>query len=101
MWGRGGPVGTLLALAAVAAIAAGPARADSSLVFGFSDDTVKWDGTKLTDPARDVGATALRLSLPWAPGKVDLDAVTAARDTVAVLRNRSDFVQADKAESRG
>jgi deaminated glutathione amidase len=32
---------------------------------------------------------------------IDLDAVTAARDTVAVLRNRSAFVQADKAESRG
>jgi deaminated glutathione amidase len=32
---------------------------------------------------------------------IDLDAVTSARDTVAVLRNRSDFVQADKAESRG
>jgi predicted amidohydrolase len=32
---------------------------------------------------------------------IDLDAVTTARDTVAVLRNRSHFAQADKAESRG
>jgi deaminated glutathione amidase len=32
---------------------------------------------------------------------IDLNAVSAARDTIAVLRNRSDFVQADKAESRG
>ncbi|HEY7050911.1 MAG TPA: carbon-nitrogen hydrolase family protein [Mycobacterium sp.] len=31
---------------------------------------------------------------------IDLDAVTAARDSVAVLRNRSVFAQADKAESR-
>ena len=30
---------------------------------------------------------------------VDLDAVTAARDTLAVLRNRSVFAQTDKAES--
>jgi predicted amidohydrolase len=32
---------------------------------------------------------------------IDLDEVTAARDTLAVLRNRSDFAQVDRAESRG
>jgi predicted amidohydrolase len=32
---------------------------------------------------------------------IDLDAVTAARDTLAVLRNRSSFTHVDKAESRG
>ncbi|MDT5012731.1 MAG: deaminated glutathione amidase [Mycobacterium sp.] len=32
---------------------------------------------------------------------VDLDAVTAARDTLAVLHNRSSFTHSDKAESRG
>lgn len=31
---------------------------------------------------------------------IDLDKVTAARDNVAVLRNRSSFVQVDRAESR-
>jgi predicted amidohydrolase len=31
---------------------------------------------------------------------VDLDAVAAARDTIAVLRNRSDFADVDRAESR-
>jgi predicted amidohydrolase len=32
---------------------------------------------------------------------IDLDEVAAARDTLAVLRNRSRFIQVDKAESRG
>jgi predicted amidohydrolase len=32
---------------------------------------------------------------------IDLDAVAAARDTIAVLRNRSEFAHVDKAESRG
>ena len=32
---------------------------------------------------------------------IDLDAVTAARETLAVLRNRSSFAYVDKAESRG
>jgi predicted amidohydrolase len=32
---------------------------------------------------------------------IDLDAVAAARDTLAVLRNRSSFAHVDKAESRG
>ncbi|MDI3312830.1 MAG: carbon-nitrogen hydrolase family protein [Mycobacterium sp.] len=33
--------------------------------------------------------------------EIDVDTVTAARDTIAVLRNRRDFARADKAESRG
>ena len=33
--------------------------------------------------------------------EIDLVKVVAARDTLAVLRNRSDFVQVDRAESRG
>jgi len=32
---------------------------------------------------------------------LDLDAVAAARRTLAVLSNRADFVQVGKAESRG
>jgi deaminated glutathione amidase len=32
---------------------------------------------------------------------IDLDAVSAARDTLAVLTNRSEFIQVDRAESRG
>ena len=32
---------------------------------------------------------------------IDLDAVQTARDTIAVLRNRSEFAQLDRAESRG
>ncbi len=32
---------------------------------------------------------------------IDVDRVTQARDTIAVLRNRSDFAQADRAESVG
>jgi predicted amidohydrolase len=32
---------------------------------------------------------------------IDIDTVDTARDTLAVLRNRSEFAQADKAESRG
>jgi hypothetical protein len=32
---------------------------------------------------------------------IDLDAVTSARQTLAVLSNRADFVQVGKAESRG
>ena len=32
---------------------------------------------------------------------IDLDAVQKARDTIAVLRNRSEFAQPGKAESRG
>jgi predicted amidohydrolase len=33
--------------------------------------------------------------------EIDLDTVAAARDTIAVLRNRADFARVDKAESRG
>jgi predicted amidohydrolase len=32
---------------------------------------------------------------------IDIDTVDTARDTLAVLRNRSEFAPADKAESRG
>ena len=32
---------------------------------------------------------------------IDIDTVDTARDTLAVLRNRSEFAQPDKAESRG
>ena len=32
---------------------------------------------------------------------VDLDPVAKARDTIAVLRNRSEFAQSGKAQSRG
>lgn len=33
--------------------------------------------------------------------EIELDKVSAARDTIAVLRNHSDFAEVDKAESRG
>ncbi|REO52923.1 hydrolase, partial [Mycobacterium tuberculosis] len=32
---------------------------------------------------------------------IDVDNVAAARDRIAVLRNQTDFVQIDKAQSRG
>jgi predicted amidohydrolase len=32
---------------------------------------------------------------------IDVDRVAAARDSIAVLRNRSDFAQVDRAESVG
>ena len=32
---------------------------------------------------------------------IDMSAVDSARETLAVLRNRSEFTQSDKAESRG
>ena len=67
-----------LAAAAAAVIVAAPAGANSSLLFGFSDDAPKWDGAKATDPARDIGARAFRLNLPWTPGQTQLDAQTAA-----------------------
>jgi hypothetical protein len=67
----------LPALGAAAVLVVSPARADSNLLFGFSDDSAKWEGANVTDPARDIGAAALRLSLRWSPGQTELDQETA------------------------
>ena len=56
---------TALAALLVAASAVAGARADTSLVVGFSDDRPKWEGERATAPARSLGAGAFRLTVRW------------------------------------
>jgi chitodextrinase len=58
-------VWALCALLLIAASAAGSARADSSLFFGFSDDRPKWEGVRATAPVRELGASAVRVAVRW------------------------------------
>jgi len=58
----------LLAVGATASVA----RAGSSFFFGFSDDGPKWSGASAVEPARAAGASAMRITLRWAPGESDL-----------------------------
>ncbi len=57
-------------------------------------------GSLVTSPYGDVLAAA-GADPQLLTCDVDVDAVEAARDTLAVLRNRSESAQVDKAESRG
>jgi hypothetical protein len=47
-------------------------HAGSGFFFGFSDDGPKWGGAGAVEPGRAVGASAFRITLPWAPGESEL-----------------------------
>jgi hypothetical protein len=66
---------TLLALLVVV-----PAARPGSTPFvvGFADDLPEQDGTAAVTPARQLGATALRFTLRWAPGESTLSTQDAA-----------------------
>ncbi|GAB7142024.1 carbon-nitrogen hydrolase family protein [Mycobacterium riyadhense] len=57
-------------------------------------------GSLLASPLGEVVASA-GAHPQLVVGEIDVDSVTAARDKIAVLRNRSSFAQLDRAESRG
>ncbi|MGB9226880.1 nitrilase-related carbon-nitrogen hydrolase, partial [Mycobacterium sp.] len=57
-------------------------------------------GSLLASPLGEVVASA-GAGPQLVVADIDLDRVTTARDTIAVLRNHSSFAQVDRAESRG
>jgi hypothetical protein len=65
----------VLALVATAVVAAG-ARAGPGLFVGVDDDTLKWteDTPSVVNQQRDLGATAVRITLQWHPGQSVTDA---------------------------
>src|SRR4051812_45453079 len=76
----------LVTLAVVVAGCATPsfAHAGSNLFFGFSDDGPKWGGAAATEPARNAGAGAFRVTLHWVPGETNLTAEDATELSTAV-----------------
>jgi len=73
----------VVAVALGLASAAGPAAAGPNLFVGFSDDAFKGDPAAAIAVARDLGATAFRITLTWIPGQSQLAPVdTAAFDRV-------------------
>jgi hypothetical protein len=78
----------------VAVFHAGTARADSNLIVGVGEDSLMGRGAETIAVARDLGLKAFRLTLPWEPGRTQLDprirtgldhAVVAAAGTRIVL----------------
>ena len=57
--------GALLAAAYLAL----PAAADTGMLIGVDDDGPKWDGSQTLAVARDLGLTALRITVPWQWGQ--------------------------------
>ena len=78
--------------------AAGQADPGASLTSSGAPTGV--GGSLLASPFGEVVASA-GPSPELVVADLDVDKVAAARDSIAVLRNRSDFAQADKAESVG
>jgi hypothetical protein len=69
---------------ACAAVLATPAAAGTGLFVGFADDGPKWDGEASAAPARALGASAFRLSVPWTPGESAVSATTASQLDTAI-----------------
>ena len=65
-------VAAVLASACASATVAGGAAAGPGLFFGISADEPKAHGAAAVDPARGLGARALRLTLRWEPGLTEL-----------------------------
>src|SRR5262249_6500650 len=61
--------------------AAAFARADSNLLVGFADDTVKWQPAALRD-GRSLGARMYRVTIRWTPGQQSI----APSDAAALAR---------------
>ena len=59
--------------------AAAPTQSATQLVVGFADDLPKEIGVEATDPARSLGAGALRLTTQWSLGQTQPDAVEVSR----------------------
>jgi hypothetical protein len=49
-----------------------PAPDDAGFFVGFSEDLPKWVGAEAVEPARDLGGSAFRITLQWAPGQTRL-----------------------------
>ena len=62
---------TAATLVAAVCFASG-ARADSTVVVGIADDWFKWRPDVTLPVARDLGATAVRITLRWHPGESTL-----------------------------
>jgi hypothetical protein len=85
-----------------ALLAAGPARADSGLLIGFSAEAFRHEPRVAARLARDLGATAFRITIPWQAGETrlesarvgELDDVVAAagemRIVVAIVGSAQD-----------
>jgi hypothetical protein len=95
-----------------ALIVAGSGRADPGLLIGVADDRIKWssDSAAVLRPVRSLGLDAIRITLPWRPGKRHLNrvdhtalrrALTAnqhgTRVVLAVYGSASDAPQDDAA----
>src|SRR5512133_3328351 len=49
-----------------------PAPDSGGFFVGFSEDLPKWIGAEAVEPARDLGASAFRITLQWTPGETRL-----------------------------
>ena len=63
-----------LVLSLATLILASNAHADSSLIVGISDDWFKWRPQVTLPVARDLGVTAVRITLQWHPNETELSA---------------------------
>jgi hypothetical protein len=61
-----------LVVALTALILASNAHANSSLIVGISDDWFKWSPEVSLPVARDLGVTAVRITLQWHPNETEL-----------------------------
>ena len=75
---------THLVVFACAAVLAAPAAAATGLFVGFADDGPKWTGDAAVAPARTLGASAFRLSVPWTPGEAAVSGTTASQLDTAI-----------------
>jgi hypothetical protein len=70
----------VLACALAASLApAAAASPDTGLQFGFTDDTPQGNASAVAGVARDLGASAFRLSVSWRAGQTALGGADAAR----------------------
>ena len=65
-------------------VGAAPTQSTPPLVVGFADDLPMEMGVQATDPARSLGASALRLTTKWRLGQSQLDAAEMTRFDRAV-----------------
>lgn len=67
------------------AVQPAPTQSTSPFTVGFADDLPKEIGMQATDPARSLGATAIRLTTQWSLGQTQLDAAEVTRLDRAVV----------------
>jgi len=72
-------VGALAALAAVVAVPSALPSDGAGFFVGFSDDLPTQLGAAAVTPARQLGASAFRITLRWSPGQTALTAADATR----------------------